>query len=77
MQNDEEWFVTAPDDEYKHCRDSFCGYPNHHINEKGFSVIASHAVKNLYRVLIEKKSPILEDENVRTLISPEKETKNV
>ena len=66
-QNEQEWFVTPPDEEYRLCRDSFFGYSNQHINEKGFSVIAAHGVKNLYRVLIEKKEPILEEENIRAL----------
>ena len=50
-------------------RDSFFGFDNNHINEKGFFVIAEHAVKNLSRVLIQNEEPILEEENVRLLIT--------
>ncbi len=66
-QNEEEWFIEPPSEEYRLCRDSFYGYPNDHINEKGFSVIAEHAVKNLCRVLSENKEPLLEKENIRFL----------
>lgn len=68
-QNDAEWFLTAPTEECRNCRDSFYGYQNQHINEKGFFVIAEHAVKNLSRVLIQNEEPILEEENVRLLIT--------
>ena len=67
-QNDAEWFVDLPTDEVKNCRDSFYGFTNQHINEKGFSVIAAHGVKNLHRVLVLGEEPILEAENVRLLI---------
>ena len=67
-QNEKEWFVTAPTEECRNCRDSYCGFGNQHINEKGFSVIATHAVKNLFRVLIQGKEPLLEEENVRLLL---------
>ena len=66
-QNEEEWFIEPPSEEYRLCRDSFYGYPNDHINEKGFLVIAEHAVKNLCRVLSENKEPLLEKENIRFL----------
>ena len=66
-RNEDDWFVTPPAEEYEFCRDSFYGYKNQHINEKGFSVIAKHAVKNLCRVLIDGKEPLLEAENIRLL----------
>ena len=66
-QDEKEWFVSLPDEEYRDCRDSFYGYQNHHINEKGFTVIARHAVKNLYRVLIENKEVLLEEELIKAL----------
>lgn len=72
-RDESEWFFTPPSEEYQNCRDSFFGYANQHINEKGFSVIAEHAVKNLYRVLIEKKEPLLEKENIRALKTKKKE----
>lgn len=62
-----DWFIESPEKEYENCRDSFAGYPNQHINEKGFSVIARHAAKNLSRVLNEGKAPLLENENIKNL----------
>lgn len=66
-RDEDAWFISSPEEEYKFCRDSFYGYENQHINEKGFSVIAKHAVKNLYRILIDGKEPLLEAENIRLL----------
>ncbi len=68
-QSEDDWFVSPPDEEYRNCRDSYFGFKNHHINEKGFSVIAEHGVKNLYRVLVQKEEPILEEENIKELLS--------
>ena len=65
--NDSDWFVSPPTAEYQNCRDSFFGFKNQHINEKGFLVIAAHATKNLCRVLWEGKEPLLEPENIRSL----------
>jgi len=67
-QAEEPWFVSTPAEEYRNCRDSFYGYDNHHINEKGFSVIARHSAANLYRVLRENREPLLEEENIRALL---------
>ena len=67
-RDETDWFVSAPCEEYRKCRDSFYGYKNQHINEKGFSLIADRATKNLRRVLIEKKAPLLEEENIKALI---------
>ena len=64
----EDWFLTPPAEEYLNCRDSFFGFENQHINEKGFSVIASHAAENLARILIQGYPPILEEENIRSLL---------
>ncbi len=66
-RDESDWFISPPAEEYEFCRDSFYGYENQHINEKGFSVIAKHAVKNLCRVLIDGKEPLLEAENIRLL----------
>jgi len=52
--------------------DSFFGFDNNHINEKGFSVIASHAVENLSRVLTQGLPPVLEEENIKTLMAENK-----
>ena len=67
-QKDDDWFVAPPTEEYQNCRESFLGYPNHHINEKGFSLIARRAAENLYRVLVKKEAPQLEKENLQLLI---------
>lgn len=66
-RDEQDWFIVPPDAECENCRDSFYGFENQHINEKGFSVIASHAVENLDRILNQKLPPILEDENIRSL----------
>lgn len=66
-QDEKDWFCVEPEEEYNMCRDSFFGYPNQHINEKGFLIIARRATENLIRVLILDEAPILEDENIRTL----------
>ena len=62
-----QWFVVPPNEEYQNCRDSFYGYDNQHINEKGFALLAERAVKNLIRILIEGKEPLLEEENIQAL----------
>lgn len=67
-QNEAEWFLTPPTEEYGNCRDSFFGYANQHINEKGFALIAKHAAENLVRVLMEGKEPLLEEENIKALV---------
>ena len=67
-RNESDWFVVPPTEDYQYCRDSFFGYTNQHINEKGFEIIANRAVKNLRRVLINQESPLLEEENVKALI---------
>ena len=66
-RDESEWFITPPTAEYQLCRDSFFGYNNNHINEKGFTLIADRAAKNLRRVLIENTAPLLEEENIRAL----------
>lgn len=68
-ENGEDWFITPPDVRYLYCRDSFYGFSNQHINEKGFFVLAEDAVKNLYRVLVLGGACIPEEENVRALLS--------
>ncbi|MBQ8849104.1 MAG: hypothetical protein IJ011_02070 [Clostridia bacterium] len=66
-RDESEWFVTPPTEEYQYCRDSFYGYSNQHINEKGFAFIAERAVKNLRRILINREEPLLEEENIQPL----------
>lgn len=61
-------FVSPPSSEFSLCRDSFYGFTNQHVNEKGFKVIAKYAVPNLIRVLFENKEPVLEEELISALI---------
>ncbi len=65
--NEDGWFKTPPTDEYCNCRDSFFGFGNNHINEKGFKVITDHAVPNILRIL-NGDEPVLEEENIIPLI---------
>lgn len=67
-QKNEDWFVTPIEDEYQQCRDSFLGYCNNHINEKGFQIMAKHAAPNAIRILFEGKEPVLEQEKIIPLI---------
>ena len=71
-QTEEDWFNQLPGEEYRDCRDSFFGFNNHHINEKGFQVIADHSIENLCRVLLENQDPCLEEENIKTLMTENK-----
>ncbi len=59
----ESWQIARDDEEFSFCRDSFYGFANQHINEKGFKLIAKYAVPNIIRVL-EGRVPILEEERV-------------
>ena len=72
--DDSNWFVSPPPAECQNCRDSFSGFENQHINEKGFLLIASRAAKNLWRVLKEGGEPLLEPENIRPLKEREETT---
>ena len=67
-QDTSDWFAEPIADEYKLCRDSFYGFDNNHINEKGFQVLAKHAVPNAVRIIFEGKEPLLEKENILPLI---------
>lgn len=51
--------------EFMECRDSFYGFNNQHINEKGFKTIAKYAVPNIIRVLLHNENPILEKEKIK------------
>ena len=51
--------------EFMYCRDSFYGFDNQHINEKGFKIIAEYAVPNILRILLDNENPILETEIVK------------
>lgn len=62
------WFMVPPTEEYKNCRDSFLGYTNNHINAKGHSVLAAHSAPNAERVLYKNEEPVLEKENIISLL---------
>ncbi len=68
-QNTEGWFKEPVSPEFTCCRDSFYGFANPHINEKGFKVIAKYAVPNMIRVLFDGKEPILEEEMILPLMN--------
>ena len=61
-QNLDKWYAKDSVNDYLDCRDSFYGFVNNHVNEKGFKLIAKSAIKNIKRVLIDKTSTVLEDE---------------
>lgn len=67
-QDTDGWFAEPLPEEYELCRDSFYGFDNNHINEKGFKVLAAHAVPNAVRIIFEGKEPILEKENIIPLM---------
>lgn len=73
-QKIENWFCTPLEEEYQLCRDSYFGYPNNHINEKGFQILARHAAPNAIRILFQGKEPILEREKIISLIEYSKVT---
>lgn len=62
------WLPKDMPEEFTACRDSFHGFNNQHINEKGFKVIAKYAVPNIIRILFDGKAPALEEEKVLPLI---------
>lgn len=67
-QNMQGWFKGGTLPAFTYCRDSFYGFLNQHINEKGFKVIAQYALPNIIRILFENKAPILEEERIIPLI---------
>lgn len=67
-QSQKDWYVKLPDEEYQYCRDSFFGFDNQHINEKGHIVLAKRFVENLNRILYLHKQPVLENELVKALL---------
>jgi len=67
-RDESDWFCTPPGEEYQLCRDSFYGFTNQHINEKGFLLLAEHSAENLTRILLRNEDPILEEENIRSLL---------
>ena len=67
-QNNNLWFTEELPTEFLYCRDSFYGYPNQHINEKGFQIISKYAVPNVVRILFKGKEPVLEKERIIRLL---------
>lgn len=65
MPHIEEFYTEKPEEDYYYCRDSYSGYNNPHINEKGFIIAAKAAARNAFRVLKEHKAPNLERDTVR------------
>lgn len=64
-QETSNWFITQPDEKtYGNCRDSYYGYNNNHINEKGHKLIAKVGSYNINRVINENNEPDLEPENI-------------
>ena len=68
-QNIENWFCTPIEENFKLCRDSFLGYSNNHINEKGFQIMAKHAALNAIRIIFDRTEPILEQERIIPLLN--------
>lgn len=58
-----ELYTRLPD-EYRDCRDSFYGFSNPHINERGFAVAAKRVADNMVRVLRDGAEPMLEEDIV-------------
>ncbi|MBO5480266.1 MAG: hypothetical protein J6A63_03655 [Clostridia bacterium] len=57
-----KWYGEEDVTPFLECRDSYFGFGNHHINEKGFKTIANAAVNNMKKILLDHVSPQLEDE---------------
>lgn len=50
------------------CRDSYYGFANEHINEKGFELLTKYITPNIIRILYEGKEPVLEEELIPELL---------
>jgi hypothetical protein len=61
------WLEEPLGEEFTLGRDSYYGFKNDHINEKGFQTIARYALPNLIRIVWENLPPILEEERVKAL----------
>ncbi len=62
IQDIAKWYEKKEIEKYFGCRDSYFGFDNQHINEKGFKIISKAVCKNIYKILIEKSFPHCEDE---------------
>ena len=65
MKNIDEYYIQEPLQQYYFCRDSYYGYNNPHINEKGFMLAAKDFAHNAYRILKENKEPLLKNDIVK------------
>ena len=65
MENLGDYYSERPDEKYFFCRDSFYGYGNSHINEKGFKLAAKTCAENAYRILKEGAEPVNEKDIVK------------
>lgn len=74
-QKTDDWFTEEPGEEYACCRDSFFGYENSHINEKGFMLAARRMADNTVRILKEKKEPIPEKEIIIPILNDRRSEK--
>ena len=67
-QSQSDWYIKQPDDEYQYCRDSFYGFDNQHINEKGHILLAERFIQNLHGLLYMNKQPVLETELIKQML---------
>lgn len=67
VQNLDAWYDGEDVGEYTYCRDSYYGYDNQHINDKGNQMIAKSATANIYRVLVDHLDVSLESEKCTPL----------
>lgn len=63
--DESKFYALAPEDEYRNCRDSYHGFDNLHINQRGFQTVANHAIKTLKAVLLDNTEPTVEEEIVK------------
>ncbi len=59
------WYTAEPEEQYRDCRDSFFGFENNHINEKGMRLAAKRVAENCHRVLHCGSEPCLEPDTVK------------
>lgn len=60
--DESECYLSPPEEEYRNCRDSFFGFNNQHINEKGFLLIAKRLTENI--VKLQKNTPIILENDI-------------
>lgn len=71
--NTDNWWISKPSAEYKNCRDSYItDSTNHHFNEKAMRLFAERSAENVHRILHQGLEPVLEEENIKGMITEEK-----